>query len=260
MIGLILGTSEGKVIVEKLNKYTDDLFISVASSYGATILSSGKFKILNDKPLKKEELKEILLKNNVTKLVDASHPYALEITKNAMEVCDELKINYIRFERKSIIKGYGDVENIIEVESYEELYSILKDIKGTILNTTGSRNIEKILNLHLENRIIHRVLPTLKVLQECEGLKVKVEDIIAMKGPFSKELNLSFIDELNIKVMLLKDSGIKGGTMEKLEAIKERGILGVVIGRKNIKYDVVFDNEEELVQYLIKERGNYNEQ
>lgn len=251
MIGLILGTSEGKIIVEKLNKYTDDLFISVASSYGASILENGKFKVLNDKPLTKEELKEILVKNDVTKLVDASHPYAVEITKNAMEICKEIDIKYIRFERKSIVKNYSNLENIVEVESYEDLNTILKNINGTILNTTGSRNIEKILNLNLENRIIHRVLPTLKVLQECEELKVKVEDIIAMKGPFSKKLNLSFIDEFNAKAMILKDSGINGGTIEKLEAIKERGILGVVIGRKNINYDIVFENEDELVKYLI---------
>lgn len=252
MIGLILGTSEGKVIVEKLNKYTDDLFLSVASSYGGELLQNYKYKALNEKPLTKDELKETLKKNNVHTLVDASHPYALEITKNAMEVCSELNINYIRFERKSIVEDYIHLENVVEVENYEALYDVLKNIEGCILNTTGSRNIDKILNLNLENRIIHRVLPTLKVITECEEKGVKVEDIIGMKGPFSKDLNLSFIDEFKVSAILLKDSGVNGGTIEKLEAAKERDILSIVIGRNKTNYKVVFNNEEELVNYIVK--------
>jgi len=254
VIALILGTSEGKVIVENLNKYTDDLLLSVASSYGGSLLENYKYKILNDKPLTKDELKEMLKVNGVKLLIDASHPYAVEITYNALEICNSLNINYIRYERASIVDKYTNSPNIMEVESYEELDKVLKNIYGTILNTTGSRNINKILDLNLNNRIIHRVLPTLKVLSECEELGVKVEDIIAMKGPFSKELNLCFINEFDVKAMLLKDSGIVGGTLEKLEAIVASNIYGIVIGRKKINYPIAFSDEKELLNYLVEKK------
>lgn len=253
MIALILGTSEGKVIVEHLNKHTDNLLLSVASSYGGSLLENYKYKILNEKPLNKEQLENMMKNNNVTTLIDASHPYAVEITENAIEACHKLNINYIRYERPSVVEDFLQRKNVIEVEKYEDLGEVLKNTEGTILNTTGSRNIDKILNLKLENRIIHRVLPTLKVLSECEEFGVKVEDIIAMKGPFSKNLNISFIKEFNIKTMLLKDSGIQGGTLEKLQAVDEMNIKAIVIGRKKISYDKVFNNELDLVDYMVKE-------
>jgi precorrin-6A/cobalt-precorrin-6A reductase len=47
MIGLILGTSEGKRILSLLNKYTEDIFITTATAYGGELLKDYKYKILN---------------------------------------------------------------------------------------------------------------------------------------------------------------------------------------------------------------------
>jgi precorrin-6A/cobalt-precorrin-6A reductase len=254
VIGLILGTSEGRTITKTLNKYTDDLLLSVVSSYGGSLLKDFKYKILNTKPLKEDELKKLLIDSNVNLLVDVSHPYAVNITKASIKVSEELNIPYIRYERKSVLNKYKNFPNIIEVNDYESLGTVLNKIEGNILNTTGSRNLSKILNLNLKNRIIHRVLPTLKVISECENLNLRVDDIIAIKGPFSKDLNLSLIKEFNIKAILLKDSGIEGGSLEKLDAVleSEKMINGIVIRREKISHDLVFDNEDKLINYLLE--------
>ena len=38
MIGLILGTSEGKKLLSLINKYTEDIFVSTATEYGGELL------------------------------------------------------------------------------------------------------------------------------------------------------------------------------------------------------------------------------
>lgn len=250
MIGLILGTSEGKRILSLLNKYTEDIFITTATGYGGELLKNYKYKVLNTKPLDYDALKKALVDNGVTMLVDASHPYAEEITQNAKKACQELSVEYVRYERPSIIEKYKNQEQIIQVESYEELKDKLFDIKGCILNTTGSRNIEKIKNLNLDNRIIHRVLPSAKVMENIISQGIKVEDIIAIKGPVSYELNRAFIKEYDAKAIILKDSGKEGGTEEKLLSAVDLGIYAFVLKRKKLEEENVYSDEKNLVKYI----------
>jgi precorrin-6x reductase len=252
MIGLILGTSEGRKILSLLNNHTEDIFVSTATEYGGEILKDYKYTHLNTKPLAFDELVETLREKGVNKLVDASHPYAIEISKNAMKACEILNIEYIRYERPSSVEKFRDERYIIEVKDYDELYDKLKNIEGNILNTTGSRNLDKILSMKVENRIIHRVLPSVKVMQECIDKDVNIEDIIAIKGPISYEFNCAFIKEYKAKAMILKDSGTAGGTEEKLKACVDNCIYGLVVGRKSVEYKKAFYNVEHLVKYLVQ--------
>ncbi|ACQ51520.1 cobalt-precorrin-6A reductase [Clostridium botulinum] len=251
MIALILGTSEGREILSLLNKFTDNILISTATAYGGEILKDYKYKKLNTKPLNKEKLLNMLKENQVNILIDASHPYALEVTKNAREVSKDLNIEYVRYERPSSAEEFKENKKVVFLEDYKDLNKALKNIKGNILNTSGSRNMDKILDLKLENRIIHRVLPSVKVLEDCFSLGVKVEDIMAIKGPISKELNKAFIKDYDAKALILKDSGPQGGTKEKILACLECDIYALVIKRKNINYEREFDNIENLIEYII---------
>ncbi|EJO5347758.1 cobalt-precorrin-6A reductase [Clostridium botulinum] len=250
MIALILGTSEGREILSLLNKFTDNILISTATAYGGQILKDYKYKKLNTNPLNKEELLSMLKENQVNILIDASHPYALEVTKNAREVSKDLNIEYVRYERPSSIEEFKDNKKVVFLDDYKDLKKALKNIKGNILNTSGSRNMDKILDLKLENRVIHRVLPSVKVLEDCFNLGVKVEDIMAIKGPTSKELNKAFIKDYDAKALILKDSGPQGGTKEKILACLECDIYALVIRRKKINYEKEFNNIENLVEYI----------
>lgn len=251
MIGLILGTSEGREILSLLNNHTEDIFVSTATEYGGEILKNYKYAHLNTKPLTFDELVDTLKEKGVSKLVDASHPYAIEISNNAMKACEVLNIEYVRYERPSSVEKFRDKKYIIEVKDYDELCDKLKNIDGNILNTTGSRNIDKILAMKLENRIIHRVLPSVKVMQECIDKGVKIEDLVAIKGPISYEFNCAFIKEYKAKAVILKDSGTAGGTEEKLKACVDSCVYGLVVGRKSVEYKKVFYDIEQLVKYLI---------
>ncbi|WP_055668770.1 cobalt-precorrin-6A reductase [Desnuesiella massiliensis] len=251
MIALILGTSEGRKILSLLNEFTEDICITTATDYGGELLKSYKYKNLNTKPLDGEALTQWLKENGAKVLIDASHPYALEISKTAQQVCNHMNIEYIRYERPSIYEKYKNEKLVIEVTSYEELGSKLKNVEGTLLNTTGSRNIKKILDLSLSNRIVHRVLPSLKVMEECFALNVRVEDLIAIKGPIGYSLNKAFIEEYEAKGIILKDSGLEGGTEEKIRAAIDSKIPVYIITRQINSYDgVVFEDINALIDYL----------
>ena len=258
MIGLIVGTSEGKNIISLLNEFTDNIFISTATAYGGDILKEYKYKKLNSIPLDTLGLKKMLLEQGVSVLVDASHPYAVEITKNCKRVCEDLQIKCLRYERPSIIDKYLNCDKFVSVSSYEDLEEKLNGIKelsgreNVILNTTGSRNIDKLMSSTITNRIVHRVLPSREVIKYCFDLGVKVEDIIAIKGPITFELNLGFIRQYNAKGIILKDSGRQGGTEEKIKAALQEKIYIFVLERKKEQFENIFYSEKQLVDYIRK--------
>lgn len=250
MIGLILGTSEGKIILKELTKYSLDLFVSTATSYGGELLEEFNVKYLNNKPLTKEELKQKVKELNLTLILDGTHPYAKEISENILCVCKEENIQYVRYERSGVLKNF-QYENIIRITNLNELKDIDSYINGPILNTTGSNSLKLLQTLQLKNRIIHRVLPSKDIIKNMLDIEIKIEDIIAIKGPINLELNKAFINQYNCKALLTKDSGEVGGALEKALAAKETKIKLIIIEKPKINYGKTFNNLNETIDYLI---------
>lgn len=250
MIGFILGTSEGKKIVSLMNEFTDDIAVSTATSYGGQLLENYKIKELNTKPLNKEEMIEWFKRNNIHTLVDGSHPYAAEVTKNAMECCRDLGIKYIRYERKGVLEN-DNGEDIIRVSNYDEAIEYMKSsVHGNVLNTTGGNNVTKFIDIDFDYRVIHRILPSPAVLTKIVDAGIKIKDIIAMQGPISCNLEKAFINQFHVKAIITKDSGVEGGVLEKLHAARECGIKIIVIEKTKFTYDIEFNDPENLVKYL----------
>ncbi|MGL5647370.1 MAG: cobalt-precorrin-6A reductase [Clostridium sp.] len=249
MLGFVLGTGEGREILKEVNKFTSNIFVSTATKYGGELLKNNKIKVLNTEPLDLEGFKAAIKKNDIKIFVDGTHPYASEASKTIIKACKEMNITYVRYERKSFFDEFNH-KNIIRIDSYKELKDAVKDIDGTILNTTGSNNALVIHNLNLKNRIIHRVLPMWQVLKKLTDGGIDIGDIIAIKGPFSIELNRGTIKEYNIKAIITKDSGFEGSVDSKVNAILETDGKIILINKPRIEYTNVFSEIAEVVSFL----------
>lgn len=250
MIGFILGTSEGKEILSSMNEFTENIVVSTATKYGGELLKKYKVKFINTEPLDYEGFKKMAIKFQINVFVDASHPYAQEVSKTVISVCKNLNIDYIRYDRKGYFENLEGNENIIKIESYEKLKDVLDGIEGNVLNTTGSNHIEAIMNLKIKNRIIHRVLPSVNILQKLNNIGVKIDDIVAIKGPFSYELNKGFIINYDIRALITKDSGIEGGTKEKVDAALDSNVKIILIEKPKLSYGTVFQDVESMVEFI----------
>ena len=229
MIALILGTSEGREFLQKLKGFEEKIVISTATEYGGELLKEFKVAFMNTKPLDEEGLLNFAKEFNLKGIVDASHPYA----KNVSGVLKEL-----------------DNPNIIRISGLDKLKELDSTINGPILNTTGSNGVKQILESSLENRVIHRVLPSKKVMNDLIDLGVKIEDIIAIKGPIGYELNKAFIDEYKAKALLTKDSGERGGALEKAKAALDSNIKLIIVEKPKVDYGRCFSDIDETVEYI----------
>ena len=79
-IFLIAGTEDGRKLAEFLLEKNFDVTASVVSDYGRKLLETCAGIKINDKPLDCDELEKILREEKFNCLVDASHPYAKNIS------------------------------------------------------------------------------------------------------------------------------------------------------------------------------------
>ena len=67
--------------------------------------------------------------------------------------------------------------------------------------------------------MLARVLPTQEVLAQCESYGMTIDQIFALKGPFSAEFNEAFYRYCGADVVITKESGTQGGFSEKVAPV-----------------------------------------
>ena len=242
MIWIIGGTSEAKQLVSIL-KGKKEFVATVATCSGAEMLRDQQPIVGR---MDYGEMVQFIREKSIDTVVDMSHPYALEVTRNARAASAETGAAYIRFVRKST-----DIEDCIYIESIEKCASFLEGVRGCIFFTTGIKNIRDFEKVRGTNRFIYRVLPSVFSIQECVERGIRMEDIIAILGPVSEDMNYQMFRDYKADYVVMKDSGKEGGTMEKINACKKLGITPIVISRQ-CEEKGIEDMEELLI--ALKER------
>lgn len=250
MILVLGGTSDALEVAGELYSVTKDVIISTATEYGFEV-SRDRFpgQIIFGR-MDREALKKYIQEQGVEYVVDASHPYAENLSKNAISVCQELKIPYLRFERPALLE---DKKDIIICNSLEEAGDLAEKTPEKVFITTGINNIEKMLSKISDiNRVKVRVLPQADTVKKLEKLGLNAEHIIAMKGPFSEEMNFIMFQESGSSVLICKESGTQGGTDHKITAAQRLGMKIIMIKRPDLVYPNKFECIDEIKRYFCK--------
>ena len=238
---IFAGTTEGRRLSECLAMSGIAHTVCVATDYGETVLSEHPVMTVKRGRMDRDEIKEFIKKGNYAALVDATHPYADLVTENIKAAIEEVNIPYFRLKRELDISG--PEERVTHYESNEACAKALKEIRGNILLTTGSKELsEYCVYEDVKKRLFVRVLPGMESLSKCMEQGITGRQIIAMQGPFTTELNEAVIHQYGISCLVTKQSGMSGGYFEKLEAARKAGISVCVIGHP--KEDAGYSFEE----------------
>lgn len=252
MIFVAAGTQDGREIVERLLAAGHRVLASVVSEYGRLLLAAKPGLCINEKPLDRAALRECLRLHEVTAFVDASHPYAVNMSKNAMAACTEVAIPYIRYERSQT--DLPEYAALYRVPDYTAAAKLAASLGKTIFLTTGSRNLALLKQdpACAACRLIARVLPDPAVIEECRQLGFTPKDIIAMQGPFSQTLNEELYKKYGADVVLTKNSGKIGGTDSKLAAAMKLHLPIVMIERPALDYPQMTAAYAEILAFAEK--------
>lgn len=206
MILVMAGTSDGRLIVQNLVEMGKKVMACAATPYGAALLEGCGAAEVTGRRLSGAEIGQLIDDKKIDLLVDATHPYAQEVTATAIKVCREKGIRYIRYQRPST--RIQEQPLIHYAGSYESAAQKAAALGKIIFLATGSKTLGIFVTEARKKgcRVIVRLLPDPKELEKCFRLGLTPADVVAMQGPYSLELNTALLRHYQAEVLVTKES------------------------------------------------------
>ena len=260
------GTTEGRLLSEYAAELKQHVYVSVTTDYGEQLLKESEYlHVLKDR-MDVHKMEKFFAGNGIQIIIDATHPFAKEVTKNIKKVAEKKGLHYYRVVREktdvlqdSENRSFGTLsysqcssDNIEKLNndnsrgseqissngdihwfnSLEEITEFLNRNDGDIFVTTGSKEIQKIAEIKgAYQRCVLRILDVPEIVEECCKMGFDRERVIAKRGPFRYEENIRDFEKYHCRYLVTKESGKAGGFTEKLKAAKQLGMEVLVIKR-----------------------------
>ena len=226
---IFAGTTEGRMLAERLSAQNVKCIVCVATEYGNELMPDLPGVQKRVGRLSTDEMIELMHRKKIDITVDATHPFATVVSENIRQACGQADVEYIRLKRQTASLLEND--NVRIFQDNEACAMALENTKGNILLTTGSKELDIYCrDENVRNRLYVRVLPGEESINICSKAGIARKNIIAMQGPFSQQLNEALIRQFDIKYLVTKESGKAGGLDEKLLAAGACGIDAYLIG------------------------------
>lgn len=241
---LFSGTTEGRELSRRLAELGLEVTVSVATPLGQEEQGSAPGVTVRCGRLLPDEMAALL--KGAALCIDATHPYAVEVTKNIQAACEATGTPLRRLLRQES----ATEATWVTVESTEQAAAFLQTTEGNILLTTGAKELPAFASLD-PTRLYPRVLPTHAALDACETLGIPHKNILALQGPFTREMNKAMLTQYNVKWIVTKDGGKAGGFTDKADAAREKHVPLVLIRRPQEDGQTM----EEILHELGEEEG-----
>ncbi|WP_036266097.1 cobalt-precorrin-6A reductase [Methylobacterium sp. 10] len=223
---LILGgTSEASTLVKRLDPRID-----------ATLSLAGRTSAPKREPVRTriggfggpEGLTAWIAENRIEAVIDATHPFAAQIGRNAALTCKRTGVALLAIRRPAWERRPGDLWT--EVETMAEAALALGEMTRRVFLTIGRLEVGAFTTAPQHDYVVRSIEPI------GDALPVPRLAEIAARGPFDEAAETAFLAERRIEILVTKNSG-GPATYGKIAAARALGIP-VVIVRPPRKPDV----------------------
>ena len=254
MIWVLAGTGDSFELIDYLQEKKSklDIISSVVTDYGKEKIEDKDVKVIKKK-LDRSQMVELINEYNIELIIDATHPFAEAVSRNTIAASNVTDTKYLRYERETIdLSQYPD-QYILPVHSYQEAAQKTDKFEKIFL-TIGSNNLKYFTDEidKWQERLTVRILPNWKFIKKAEEIGFLPENIIALQGPFSQELNQVLFKEYGADVLVSKASGNVGGLDTKIKAAVELKIPIIIIRRPAIDYPLVVNDFENILEHCSR--------
>jgi len=253
-VWILSGTSDGPVIANRLLELNYSVFVSVLThKAGQAYIENPKLHINMGRLNNKDQIINFINKNKITCVIDATHTFAVIISKNLNNACKEINTPLLLFERKSLI---NNTNNFFYIDDLRDINSV--DIENkNILLAIGSRFLNDTANYYMNCKanVFTRVLPTYESITKAFGSCIKNSNIAILEPSKNNKsiLEKKLCEFWEIDYVLCRESGsysqknwesIVSGSKMKLFLVKRPKV------KNNYAYS--FDQYHNLINHIIK--------
>lgn len=184
-----------------------------------------------------EGLRQFITVNHINLVIDASHPFADRITRNAFNACAAADIHFLRLQRPEWKHLPGD--HWISVASVEEAAKKLNGFNRIFLSV-GRQELAPFENCSNRYFLVRSI--------EKADFTPHESDVtfIQSRGPFLIEEEIRLLREQRIDLLVSKNSGGKA-TYAKIEAARALDIPVLMIERPALPDCVTYSEIDDLV-------------
>ena len=214
MILVFGGTTEGRKAVEVLEEAGSPYFYSTKTGEQELSLHNG---LRIEGAMNAETMYSFCKEHQIRLIIDAAHPFASQLHETIANVASEYDIPVIRYER---IYPPRDVD-ITWIDDYAEVPT---DIH-TLLATTGVQSISKLKYLEEKGiKVIYRILN-------------RESSILLAHQQGATDDQLCFYPQtVEADAVLMKESGVSGGFVEKIAEAREKGMRIIALKRPKLSF------------------------
>lgn len=188
-----------------------------------------------------EGLIDYLRRENITHVVDATHPFAARMSANAVAACRETGVTLCALERPPWQAGPGDKWQ--HVADMAAAVAALPERPCRVFLAIGRQNLPD-----FAGRPQHFYL--LRLVDRPEGpLPLPRAEAVIARGPFTREQDRALLEEHAIDLVVAKNAG-GAGAWAKLDAARDLGLPVILIDRPAIPARRVLGRVDEVMAWL----------
>lgn len=236
MMLILGGTKMARLLAERLGRKYDVIYSIAGATERAKLPNfcqqiSGGFGGAKG-------LETYIKAHNINLCIDATHPFAQNISQNAIDACLGAQIPIIQYARKA-----WNVEGITEFSSEQNLIESLP-AGAKIFLTIGGQNIVPYLGL-TQNSIARMIEPP-----QLDGHKLPNNfEILLSRPPYKLDDEIALMRSQKITHLICKNSGGQK-LAAKLIAAQQLGIKILMLKQPKSPHKVQFFNMDEIETYL----------
>ncbi|MFN4066978.1 MAG: cobalt-precorrin-6A reductase [Thermosynechococcus sp.] len=228
-IWLIGGTQESRWIADLILSQGFPCWVSVTTSAASGLYPAHPLLTCHVERLTPRRARELIQQHAIRGIVDASHPFAAEISALAMQLSQELGLPYLRFERPKLPQATG---------IYTDLATLLQsNLLGgeRVLLTLGVKHLAAFAPLQAQATLFARILPTVTALETALAAGFDRRRLVAIFPPVSLELERALWQQWQITTVVTKASGTASEQIKQTLA-RELGVKLITLQRPPLSY------------------------
>lgn len=186
-------------------------------------------------------MKQFILQQNIEKVIDATHPFAVTISSSAAAVCEQLAIPLFKYVRPPWQATEQD--NWINVSSWTEAKQAINSFKRPLIT------IGRVASDDLDSIPKHQFWTIRSAVEESQAQDQY--SLLKAIGPFAEAEELELLQNHHIDVVVCKNSG--GSAVDgKLRAARKLSLPVIMINRPETGScnHNLYDNEYKLIKAI----------
>ena len=185
-------------------------------------------------------LAHYIRREGITHVIDATHPFAAEMSRNAVAACTETDTPLVALERAPWTKTHGD--SWIEVADVDAAVTALPVEAAKVFLAIGRQHIAP-----FAGKPQHAY--TLRFVDPPEAPLPFAADVIVSRGPFTLDSELAMMRTRGIAWIVARNSG-GDGARAKIDAARILGLPVIMISRPELPERRRVERVTDVMQWL----------